>query len=272
MKPLFSDGGLRILESLTFTKTLFAFDFDGTLSKIVSRPSDATMSSKTTELLQELSKRAPVAILSGRSLKDLKARLDFVPPFLIGNHGLEGFGLRKDSLEQSRKTCIAWEKFLESKFRKFQDPGLEIEDKDLSLAIHYRRCRSRKQMKKEIFDLLPELDPVPRILPGKCVVNLIPSGTPHKGIALLDLMERARVQSAFYIGDDDTDEDVFSVPDNRVFTVRVGRKHSSSAKYFIKGQSEVNQILKALIRFHRLSSASTGDRQGVDNISRSVRT
>lgn len=59
-----------ILESLSFTKTLYAFDFDGTLSRIVRVPSEATVSDVTNRLLIQLSELVPVAIISGRSIDD----------------------------------------------------------------------------------------------------------------------------------------------------------------------------------------------------------
>ena len=72
MIPLFNKDGLVVLESLSFTNTLYAFDFDGTLAKIVREPSSAKMNSETHNLMAQLSKLVPVAIISGRSVQDLK--------------------------------------------------------------------------------------------------------------------------------------------------------------------------------------------------------
>lgn len=254
MNPLFDTSSLRILESLSFTKTIYAFDFDGTLSKIVPVPSDASLSVTTTKLLKELSKLAPVAIISGRSIDDLKQRLSFKPHYLIGNHGLEGLGNNRTSLNRAKLECQTWKNELAKKdFR----PGVEIEDKTYSLAVHYRRSRNKKITKNEIRNAIAELLPQPHIITGKSVINLLPQGAPHKGAALLELMKKAGVRNAFYIGDDDTDEDVFSLPNGHItVTVRVGKKNTSHARYFIDNQSYINRVLKCLIRFHQPKGAA----------------
>ena len=115
-----------ILESLSFTKTLFAFDFDGTLSKIVRVPLEARINHATESLLSELSKLVPVAIVSGRSIRDLKPRLGFEPSYLVGNHGLEGLGNNRESLKQVEAICADWK----SKLSKEDfGAGVEVEDK-----------------------------------------------------------------------------------------------------------------------------------------------
>lgn len=250
MNPLFSKNSLMILESISFTKTLFAFDFDGTLSKIVRAPAAANMS-KTTELLMiQLSKLVPVAVISGRSIRDLKPRLGFEPKFLVGNHGLEGLDSNNELLKQAKVISEIWKvKLSNIDFGS----GVEIEDKTYSLAIHYRRSRNKKQAKVKIKKAIEALIPIPQIIVGKSVINLLPKGAPHKGAAVLEIMKRAEAKHVFYIGDDDTDEDVFSLPDSIVMAVRVGEKRTSNARFYIKRQSEINHLLKLLVRFHQPS-------------------
>jgi len=197
-----------------------------------------------------------VAIISGRSIADLKNHLKFVPPHLIGNHGLEGLGTRPDALEIARETCKEWRAHLEKHLSSdhFQ-AGLEIEDKSYSIAVHYRKCATKKPIKLTILEAAANLNPKPRIILGKCVVNLLPPGAPHKGVALVELMLQTGIKSAFYIGDDDTDEDVFSLPNARIFTVRIGRKSNSQAQYFVEGQSEIDRTLKAVLRFYASTSS-----------------
>ncbi|GIL16819.1 MAG: trehalose 6-phosphate phosphatase [Oligoflexia bacterium] len=239
-----------VLESLSFTNTLYAFDFDGTLAKIVRIPSEAYMASTTEGLLKELSSLVPVAIVSGRSIQDLKQRLGFLPQYLIGNHGLESLENNNSSLVEAKKVCAAWGEGL----KKINfELGIEIEDKTYSIAIHYRRSRNKTLARKQINLAIESLVPSPRVIPGKSVFNLLPSNSPHKGAAILDLMQKSKTKHALYIGDDDTDEDVFGVPydEGQLMTVRVGRKKSSQAKYFIEHQSDINRLLKYLIRFHK---------------------
>lgn len=247
MNPLFAKPSLMILESLAFTHSLYAFDFDGTLSRIVRVPGDATISSTTAELLRELCALVPVAIVSGRSVNDLRDRLPFRPPYLIGNHGLEGLGDNHDTLREAEQACRTWIRAL----RKTLGEDVELEDKQYSLALHFRRSRNKKQARQRIHQAIATLSPEPRVITGKSVVNLLPAGAPHKGVAVSELMKRTGARHAFYIGDDDTDEDVFSLPDSRIaVTVRVGQKKASNARFYIRRQSEINRVLRCLIRFH----------------------
>lgn len=239
-----------MLESLSFTKTLYAFDFDGTLARIVRDPEAARMSEKTDSLLRQLSELVPVAIISGRGIEDLTGRVSFKPHFLVGNHGLEGLESRNGSLENARKQCKSWLKRIGTE--KFES-GIEIEDKSYSLAIHYRKSRNKIRARSQIKQAIENFSPTPHVILGKCVVNLIPPGSPHKGTALLKLIKLSGMKHAFYIGDDDTDEDVFSLPyqTGQIMSVRVGKKIKSNASYYIDRQSEINRLIKLLIRFHK---------------------
>lgn len=251
MKKLFVADNLKLLEALSFTPTLYAFDFDGTLSKIVRNPQDATIKPSIDRLLKELAMHAPVAIISGRSIDDLKNHLKFIPPHIIGNHGLEGLGTRPDALEVAHKICENWKKYLEAHLPKNElVAGMEIEDKSFSIAIHYRKCASKKKAKIDVLNVVANLDPKPRIILGKCVVNLLPPGAPHKGVALVELMFQTGIKSAFYIGDDDTDEDVFSLPNARILSVRVGKKSTSQAQFYIHEQKDVERLLQTILRFY----------------------
>jgi trehalose 6-phosphate phosphatase len=246
---LFTESGTRLLESLCFTKTLFAFDFDGTLAKIVKEPENAKLNDSTAKLIYELSKLAPTAVISGRGLSDLKSKFRFPIRNLVGNHGLEGIHDDDIDTHSFQKACAAWKKQIEKALRKSAINGIEIEDKTFSLAVHYRKSRQRRVAKNVILESIGHIQPSARVILGKCVVNIVPTGGPHKGVALLELMLKSDTKSAFYIGDDDTDEDIFSLSDPRVFTVRIGKKNNSHAKFFLHRQSQINLLLKLLISF-----------------------
>lgn len=250
MIDLFSKGSLIVLESLSFTKTLYAFDFDGTLSKIVRKPSEASILPSTAELLRDLSELVPVAVISGRSVDDLRPRLRFKPRFVVGNHGLEGIDKASFSLAKARQISRRWAEDL--KTVKFE-PGVEIEDKDYSLALHYRRARNKRVARSQIQKAIEGLSPSPRVIQGKFVYNVLPAGAPHKGAALLDLLDKCRMKHILYIGDDDTDEDVFNLPydGGQLMTIRIGKKNSSQANYYIRRQTQINQVLRLLVSYHR---------------------
>jgi trehalose 6-phosphate phosphatase len=115
-----------------------------------------------------------------------------------------------------------------------------------SLAVHYRHSRAKKLARARIEAAVARLDRV-RAIPGKCVVNLVPDGAPHKGTALETARAQLGCERALYVGDDDTDEDVFALGDpDRLLTIRVGRKERSRAAYFIRDQRAIDALLGKL--------------------------
>jgi trehalose 6-phosphate phosphatase len=177
---------------------------------------------------------------------------------LVGNHGLEGSGTSAEALRQARAICKAWMRQIQGHAGPlFEQIGITVEDKTYSLAIHYRTARRKAATRRAIERLLPLLSPPPRVVPGKAVRNLVPSDAPHKGTALLDLLKHQGCTAALYIGDDETDEDVFRLEDPRLTTVRVGSSRSSHAQFYVKRQREVSGTIVYLVRSLRRRSAQS---------------
>jgi len=249
MRYLLSATGKRTLNRLTAGQTtLYAFDFDGTLSRIVQDRYAAKLARSTRELLSALTAKAPTAIVSGRALDDLRPRADGAATYLIGNHGMEGLQSSGRVMHHAHDLCRLWIKELEPLRDAFLSTGIGIEDKSYSLTLHYRRSKSPERAREIAIQAAEQLTPPPRLVFGKAVVNVIPPGTPHKGTALAELMHRLRSSAALYVGDDDTDEDVFSLPDERIVSVRVGRKSASAARFYLHRQSEIAALLQYVLR------------------------
>ena len=80
MQHLFSsDEGRRRLDEFAAPGLLCAFDFDGTLTPIISHPGDVRLPEDMRARLARLQEHAPVAIVTGRSLADIAPRLGFTP-------------------------------------------------------------------------------------------------------------------------------------------------------------------------------------------------
>jgi trehalose 6-phosphate phosphatase len=253
MNYLLTDRGRNELDALVKVHALFAFDFDGTLAKIVPDRHTAQLGRPIRLWLGELAKRVPTAIISGRSVEDLRARVGVAVPYLVGNHGVEGLHARQQVVQQARNICKAWMQLLEERFGdELTRRGVVVEDKSYSLSFHYRNARRKNDVRAMIFRALAELTPLPRIVPGKAVVNVVPAAAPHKGAALLELMHHLSCAAALYVGDDETDEDVFSLSDTRILTVRIGEKKLSAARFFLKRQTEIAEVLRYIVE--------TGDR------------
>jgi trehalose 6-phosphate phosphatase len=242
MKYLFEEEGLRMLDAFCYADALMSFDFDGTLAPIVPDPEDAKVSPKTDDYMRCLYESTAIVVISGRSRPDLLKRLPFTVDFAIGNHGLEGLPSSTGSLEIAADMTRQWYEKLKPALSKTS--GVVIENKSFSLAIHYRQASDKRKIKLKLLELASSLVPAPRILLGKYVVNLVASGAPHKGVALLELMLRTGKRSAVYVGDDENDEDVFRLGEESLLTIRVGEDQSSAALYYLKNQGEIDKMLR----------------------------
>ncbi|HWG97712.1 MAG TPA: trehalose-phosphatase [Nitrospira sp.] len=248
MDYLLTETGRAELGALLKVRSLYAFDFDGTLAKIVREHHAARLASPTRLRLEELAKRAPTAIISGRSVEDLRSRVGTAVPHLIGNHGSEGPHTRPEDLRQVRETSLGWLQLINGRFQdELARRGVVVESKSFSLSFHYRTVDQRDEARALISRIVAELSPPPRIVLGKSVVNVMPPTASHKGTALLEHMRRLDCSTALYVGDDETDEDVFALRDARILTVRIGKKNGSSARYFLKRQAEIAEVLRLLV-------------------------
>jgi len=244
MKRILSPGNVDVLAQYAWSNVLLAFDFDGTLSPIVSDRDAARMRDSTSELFDRVCRLYPCAIISGRSREDVVRRIDGAPlRHVVGNHGLEP-GPHMASFEAQ---IAETRPILEQSLTALQ--GVDVEDKRFSIAVHYRRSRRKRDARRTIYDAVDKLPHRMRIVPGKLVVNVIPAQAPHKGDALIQLRETCGADTAIYIGDDATDEDVFALDQpGRLLSIRVGSSRSSSAAYCVAGQRDIDTLLRRLVR------------------------
>jgi trehalose 6-phosphate phosphatase len=147
---------------------------------------------------------------------------------------------------------LAWSKALLA--FDFDGTLAPIEDKAYSIAVHDRRSRAKKLARAAIVEAASQLGAV-RIIGGKQVVNVLPKGAPHKGIARE--RERLGCDTATYVGDDETDEDVFSLDQpGRLLTIRVGAKRTSLAAHSLRNQRQIDDLLLALLRLRGAHAAA----------------
>lgn len=228
---------------------LCAFDFDGTLAPIVTEPHRADVPLPVLRRLIELCECTPVAVITGRALTDICARLDFSPNFVIGNHGLEGMPGWERHAGEYEQLCRQWEQTLSATLsdQTIFDPGIWIENKTYSLSVHYRLARDHPKAEAQLADVLASLVPHAHVMQGKCVYNLLPPDAANKGMALEQLLKESGAPSAIYIGDDVTDEDVFQLQRTDLLSVRIGRGVETKAEFFVHHRLDIVQLLDELI-------------------------
>lgn len=235
-------------------------DYDGTLTPIVESPDRAILQEQIRTVLKRLScnSRCKLAIISGRTLKDIKKRVGIRNIIYSGNHGLEieGPSIRFEvPVSFNYKTII---KQIKKELNKRLSPikGILLEDKGLSLSLHYRLVgKKRIRFIKTIFDEI--VAPYRarnkiEIENGKKVLEVIPPVRWNKGKVVLWLLSKQKLVLCgkpilpIYIGDDVTDEDAFRALKNKGLTIFVGKPKKSHAKYYLKNIIEVSEFIKGL--------------------------
>jgi len=234
----------RTLAKAVQSNVLVAFDYDGTLAPIVADPDAARVRPETTERLAELARVVPCAVISDRARADVERCLEGTRvAHVVGNHGID-LGLEPGAAELLARHVHTWQKTLEQELAGLE--GVRIQDKGLSLTVHFRHAPDRMRVIESVYragELLKDA----RLADGRCAVDVVPRGAPHKGDALENLAGRIGVDRVLYVGDDTTDEDVFRLSPERFFTIRVGASVDSAAQFFIRSQADIDPLLEALL-------------------------
>ncbi len=200
-------------------------DYDGTLTPIVCHPEDAWLSESMRHVLRELGAQAPIAILSGRDLDDVRRRVDLDGIVYAGSH-------LRQALDEI--------------------PGAQLERKRFSVAAHYRNVNENDVlMLARAVEAVAARHPELRRINGKKVYELLPDIDWDKGKAVIWLMEslgldRENVRP-IYLGDDTTDEDAFRALEHLGVGILVtDESQLTAARYSLKNPTEAEDFLRAL--------------------------
>lgn len=246
MISLLTEEGRAALGEFLTKPVMCLFDFDGTLAPFASEPARVSLPQPIQERLQALQQSAPVGIITGRSLADMQKRLTFEADYVIGNHGLEGLPGWRQGASANYAMCREWQTTL-SRLRTEIGDNLWIEDKAYSLTVHYRQAFDPPAVERALAAKFSQLDPLPRIIGGKFNISLLPPNAGDKGQAVQQLLALSPGCRALYVGDDQTDEDVFALHHPAIFSVRVGDEARSNASYGITDQTAMLPLLDLLL-------------------------
>ena len=228
-------------------------DYDGTLTPIVSQPDQAVLMDSTRAILRTLAAKMPVAILSGRELKDVSRRVSIDGIVYAGSHGFDiagPRGLRRQEATEFLPALDAAEKELHEKLAGMA--GALIERKCFSIATHYRNVDETEVPRIEAaLSEITERHRKLRRIDGKKVYELLPDINWDKGKAVLWLLENLGLERPkvrpIYIGDDRTDEDAFRALEQRGAGILVSEEpRATAASYSLRDPSEVERFLREL--------------------------
>ncbi|SED72034.1 trehalose-phosphatase [Bradyrhizobium erythrophlei] len=233
-------------------RTAVLLDIDGTLLDFAPTPREVWVPPELSTTLKQLHERTggALALVSGRSLNDID--LIFAPEQFpaVGGHGAE-MRLQPDS-EAVAAQAPPLDKELKRRLAAIAklSPGILLEDKGYSLALHYRLAPQAERAIYEAVSLIrAELPNAPiEVLPGKSVCEIKHSGfTKATGVQELMMHEPFKGRRPFFIGDDVTDETVFAImPDFNGLAFSVGRRATGVAGHF-DAPSDVREFLAQLL-------------------------
>lgn len=236
------------------TELAVFLDYDGTLTPIVDRPEDATLPEEVRSILRRLARTTPVVLVSGREREELSRLVGIDELGSAGSHGFDirgpaGSALRHEVGTDALPLLDRAEDELRGSLSGF--PGVLIERKRFGVATHFRLASTTDRKRivaavREIHERTPGL----RLEPGKMVLELRPDIDWDKGKAVVWLLEKLGWEKRFpiHIGDDLTDETVFTALETRGLGILVGgtNEQETRARLHLADPAEVRRFLEKL--------------------------
>jgi trehalose 6-phosphate synthase/phosphatase len=233
-------------------KRIFFFDYDGTLVPIVRDPSEAIITKEVKDLVADLAKTDTVVIISGRDRKFLEGVLGDLPVHLVAEHG----ALIRTKGHTEWVLNPAYKEDWKDSIRAILDlyvkrcPGAFVEEKETSLAWHFRTADDQEYALRRAQELAwqlksfiePELNL--QIIEGNMVIEVKKTAF-NKGTSANGFLEQGDYDFILAMGDDTTDEDMFSALPTSAYTIKVGDALSVAKKH-IKNQYAVFELLNSL--------------------------
>lgn len=254
-RPVVIDADIRPIDHRLRDATglLLSLDFDGTLAPIVSTPADANIDPACARPLGRLCdlSRVHVAIISGRDVNDVRERVRLGRITYAGNHGLE---IETDRKQWVHPTASAYRPVLEAlaaslRERLSQMPGSQIEDKGLSLTVHYRRSphHLHDSIIEIVHDIVTKRAPDLELRSAKRSIEIRPPIVWDKGSAVRWIQSMVPASwITIYMGDDTTDEDAFAVLRSRDIGIAIGDRGDTAASFRLSDRNYVPPFLRWL--------------------------
>lgn len=234
---------------------LLLLDYDGTLVSFHDAPSMACPTEETSATLAVLAALAAlpetqVVILSGRDRHNLQRRLGHLPLALVAEHGV---WIRETDGEwrMIRPLLNDWKEQIRPIMERYSSrvPGTFIEDKDFSMAWHYRQANRMlgAQRARELSETLRGLasNVGIQILQSPMVVEVRSAGI-SKAVSAMHFSSKRNWDFILAMGDAESDEEMFKTLPSHTVTIRVGHD-LSHASYNIRNPRAAGVLLKNFI-------------------------
>jgi trehalose 6-phosphate phosphatase len=200
-------------DALTHRPAALITDVDGTISPIALDPTAATVMPGCREALAVLTRHLEVvAVLTGRSPEVAVEMVGLSDIEYFGTHGMEEWTPEGNMVHPTAARFVDVINRVTPVVRaELRYPGIIVERKGPTLAVHYRQTLDPAQMRQTI---LQTLGPIANeaglaVYEGRMVVELRPPPPLGKGWTVEDIARYRRVASLVYLGDDRTDIEAF---------------------------------------------------------------
>jgi trehalose 6-phosphate synthase/phosphatase len=231
---------------------LLLLDYDGTLVPFVTDPEQAKPSAELLGLIKSIITRgeADIVIISGRDRQFLERWFGNLPVSLIAEHGA-WIKNRNQKWVMATSADKGWKKSLLPVLITARDrlPGSFIEEKDHSLAWHYRNAPVDLALarSRELLNTLQERTSNTdlEVIRGNKVIEIHPDDATKK-TATEHILSRADYDFILAVGDDRTDEDMFRALPEHAISIHVGNSNSR-ARYTTAEPQDVITFLKKLL-------------------------
>ena len=171
------------------------------------------MDPQTVDVLRRLSRALDVvAVVSGRSVSELRSMIQVEGLTYVGNHGLEWWEDGEAIVAPEARPFLPGVAATMRCLRERLDlPGLLVEEKGVTGSIHFRLSPDPREARQAILHALAECPPAHglRISEGRKVFDLLPPVMASKGTAVRQLVRSHHLRGVLYLGDDSTDLDAF---------------------------------------------------------------
>ncbi|MDY6796314.1 MAG: trehalose-phosphatase [Actinomycetota bacterium] len=180
-------------------------DFDGTISDIAPIPGEARLNPRAADLLPRLSHRYPLCVMSGGKAKRLAELVGLPRIHYVGVNGMEWLEGNTRTEPEVLPHLPALDRVREEIVPALESlPGIDMEDKLVTLALHYR---SVPELEEQVLDLAQRVSEPLRmeVKRGRKVAEIVPPVVVDKGTVLVRLARGWRLRRALYAGDDLSD-------------------------------------------------------------------
>ncbi|MCI5080051.1 MAG: bifunctional alpha,alpha-trehalose-phosphate synthase (UDP-forming)/trehalose-phosphatase [Saprospiraceae bacterium] len=230
---------------------LIFLDYDGTLMDFQPDPQAVVPDEELLEILEKLVaiEGAKVVLNSGRDKQTLEKWLGHFPMDMAAEHGV--WIKQNNNWRRNPNVSYEWKKNIRPVLEDLVErtPGSFIEEKDFSIAWHYRRIdkalgeKRVREFRDVLLYLTANLDL--QVLEGNKVVEIKNAGV-NKGKASLNWVNSQDWDFMMALGDDHTDEDTFEAMPESAYSIKVGIQ-KTNARFQMLSVSDVRSLLRALV-------------------------